>query len=195
MSLTPEYTFQYDHQQGKLENSKSLASTKTETTGNTRSRTKLKIELKVLPDVTKDNNERVTKLSVGITVDKRTFHQYEWEAIVDTTLYDRQAEHPPIRRQEKREFAKGKDHLRLILDLAPQEKIDRSRSKSLEIRVKVAVCGYQADDHCDVQSHQTESVDVDEHCHVQAYQAQAQEQDIRWKDELEGSFVNITIED
>lgn len=100
---------------------------------------KVNMHIKVLPEITKDNNEIMTQIQVKLTIERLDTQHYICVAIVSTSLYDAKAMKILCKTQSKRKFQPDKNYIKLIADLVPQEKIEESSSKSWEMRIGVEV--------------------------------------------------------
>lgn len=97
----------------------------------------LKIDMR--PEHT-DSAEEPAKLHTTLTL--LTQHQeYCYRAIVHTTLYDPTAMQVLGEDTNECEFKEGLDPVTLSVNLAPQDKINKSTSEYLEVRIIVKICG------------------------------------------------------
>ena len=103
----------------------------------------LQTDVKVLPDYTESNDERMVKLKVKLTLGKRNVNRQEdtYRAHINAILYDAEASSTLGQHNMSLKFAEDKDVLKFLMNLGKQELVERSRSKQLEIRVEIKVYG------------------------------------------------------
>lgn len=103
-------------------------------------------ELQVLPDVTEEDGQRVTKLVLTLSLSTNTLQELVHSAEVEAILH-----HPAAlsvlgeTARRKYPFAPGGDHVTIVVDLADREAVERSRDAAglLEVIVRVKVNGYR----------------------------------------------------
>lgn len=145
----PEYCHRwYIGDPNKLDSNKTLRARDEMTAGSKTAKTdtKIEVDIQVLPDITEHDDKRMAKLTAKVTVRNHAFHRYQWVVTVHTTLYDPEANLGVLGdSMEERNLSSSKNHVSLLMNLAPQEKIERSQSKTLDVRVRVKVCAYRPD--------------------------------------------------
>lgn len=94
-----------------------------------------------MPELTHEG-ETMTRATVSISLPKGCegyLQHFLLEARVEVTLHDPQAKEDLCRHVACENFPEGKKNVRLMVNLARQEDIDKSGSKKLEIQLKVEV--------------------------------------------------------
>ncbi len=77
-------------------------------------------------------------MSVALNLENPRLQEHECVAIVATTLYDREAMELLLKTQNKLKFT-GRNSVRFMLNLAAQERIEKSAKQNLEVSVQVEV--------------------------------------------------------
>lgn len=103
-------------------------------------------EIQLLPDVTLQNGRRMLKLILKLTLEmpsQQAVGKYKHHAKVEAILWDPTA-HVTLGRvgRECGFGTGGRSHLRLVEDLAAQERVEASKSKHLELIVRVELSWY-----------------------------------------------------
>ena len=101
----------------------------------------LHTDVDLFPDCTGSRNESMAKLKINITLSNVNFQENSFTAYVTTTLYDPEACSVLDQHARDYQFAEDKSFVKFLMNLAKQERIEKSRSKHLEIRVQIKVCG------------------------------------------------------
>lgn len=98
---------------------------------------KLKLEAKILPNLTEPSNERVAKMRVKMTVENAPLDEHNCMAITDISLQDQDTGEVLLQRREERKFAGGLNYVQFFTTLGSQERIEKFANKDLDIGVKV----------------------------------------------------------
>lgn len=103
--------------------------------------TKLKMEMEVFPDRSRQNNEHWTILHFKLTIESSQRPDYHYKARVKVSLYDRRAGRYLCKEKEAcHEIEDSKDHVMFFMeDFILQTEVASDVSKELEIYVEATV--------------------------------------------------------
>ena len=99
-------------------------------------------DIELLPDYTEPNNKRMVKLKMKLALGGAPdLLEHDYKAYVSTTLYDSEASQILGQYSNSYKFADGKTFVRFLINLGSQERVEKSTSRQLEVRVEVKVYG------------------------------------------------------
>ncbi len=98
----------------------------------------LETQVSLLADVTQPTQQRTTSVIIQLTV-KSWNPNCEYNAEARVILYDEKAGRILKKSEEKRKIEKRKDYVKFTVDIGAHREIEESKSKKLQLQVKVQV--------------------------------------------------------
>lgn len=105
----------------------------------------LKTTVQVLPAVTQKDGQRETRLLLTLTLGRPRHPEYVYSSDVQAILWDDQSLKELGKIQQDNQFAAGNDQMTLDITLADREKVERSKSKTLKMIIRVTIRGNRRD--------------------------------------------------